>query len=534
MKVVIVGYGMAGARLASELRARDADAKITVLGAEPHRAYNRILLSNLLAGKVTESDVGLAEVAGHGLDLRSGVAVTAIDREARTVTARPLPGGPQLGGTLSRGAQADGALPGGPQLGGPLSRDPQAGGTLFGGPEEMQEYDHLVLATGSRALVPPLSGLDRDGELPDRVAVFRTLDDCRRILAAAEDARTALVLGGGLLGLEAARGLATRGLRVQVVHGVGHLMERQLDPPASAVLVRTLAELGISARLDAMAASVDARADGVTLGLADGTELAADLLVLACGVRPDVELARAAGLDVDRGIVVDDQLRTSDPRVSAIGDCAQHRGSVSGLVAPAWEQARVLAQVLAGADPLARYRQMPTVTRLKASGIDLAAMGEPAPAGAGYEELSFTDPARGTYAKLVLDGDRLAGAIMLGDNPAVGTVIQLFDRGAPVPSDRRALLLGRAQGTPVAPAQTPALMPDGATVCQCNNVSKGALVGCWRDGARNLDAVVSSTRATTGCGSCRDAVEGIVGWLSTADSGEPKTSRMSGKEVALR
>lgn len=488
MKVVIVGYGMAGARLSSELRARDTDTKITVLGAEPHRAYNRILLSNLLAGKVTESDVGLAEVAGHGLDLRSGVTVTAIDREARTVTSRPLPGGPGSGGPQS------------------------------GGPEDVQEYDHLVLATGSRALVPPLSGLDRDGDLPDRVAVFRTLDDCRRILAAAEGARTALVLGGGLLGLEAARGLATRGLRVQVVHGVGHLMERQLDPPASAVLVRTLADLGISARLDAMAASVDAHADGVTLGLADGTELAADLLVLACGVRPEVELARAARLEVDRGIVVDDQLRTSDPRVFAIGDCAQHRGSVSGLVAPAWEQARVLAQVLAGADPLARYRQMPTVTRLKASGIDLAAMGEPAPAGAAYEELSFADPARGTYAKLVLDGDRLAGAIMLGDNPAVGTVIQLFDRGAPVPSDRRALLLGRALGTPVAPAQTPALMPDGATVCQCNNVSKGALVGCWRDGARDLDAVVSRTRATTGCGTCRDAVEGIVGWLSAVDS----------------
>jgi assimilatory nitrate reductase electron transfer subunit len=480
MNVVIVGYGMAGARLAAELRARDAAAKVTVLGAEPHRAYNRILLSALVAGKLREGDVALAETAGHGLDVRPGVTVSAIDRARREVH------------TVDGDAIA---------------------------------YDHLVLATGSRAIVPPLPGLDVD-ELPDRVAVFRTLDDCRRILRIAEGAGTALVLGGGLLGLEAARGLAGRGLRVHIVHAVGHLMERQLDPGASAVLVRTLAGLGITADLDATAASVTADGAGVALGLADGRELRADLLVLACGVRPETGLAAAAGLRVERGIVVDDRLRTSDRRISAIGDCAQHAGSVSGLVAPAWEQARVVAQVLAGADPMARYRPMPTVTRLKAAGIDLAAMGEAvtvgrAPCGTAYEELSFADPARGTYAKLVLDGDRLAGAIMLGDNPAVGTVIQLFDRGAPVPSDRRALLLGRATGGAAAtPVETPALMPDAATVCQCNNISKGALVRCWRAGARAVDEVVAQTRATTGCGTCRDAVEGIVGWLETVDSAE--------------
>jgi assimilatory nitrate reductase electron transfer subunit len=482
MRVIVVGYGMAGSRLATELRSRDTDLKITVLGAEPHRAYNRILLSNLLAGKVTESDVSLAEVAGHGLDVRPGVTVAAVDRTARTVTT-------------------------------------SAG--------DVEEYDHLVLATGSRAIVPPLAGLDREN-LPDNVAVFRTLDDCRRILTAAVGARTALVLGGGLLGLEAARGLAARGLDVQVVHAIGHLMERQLDPHASAVLVRTLGDLGIRARLGAMAGGVEARPTGVTLRLADGTALSADLLVLACGVRPEVDLARAAGLVVDRAIVVDDRLRTSDRKISAIGDCAQHDGSVSGLVAPAWEQARVLAQVLAGGDPLARYRPLPTVTRLKATGIDLAAMGDPGPTAAAYEEVSFADPARRTYAKLVLDGDRLAGAILLGDNPAVGTVIQLFDRGSPVPADRRALLLGRALGGAApAPAETPALMPDAATVCQCNNVSKGALVRCWRGGARELGELVTSTRATTGCGTCRGAVEGILDWLAEADAETPR-------KVALR
>ena len=483
MRTVVIGHGMAGARFGAELHSRAPQAKITVIGAEHHRPYNRILLSNLLAGKVSESDVGLAEVAGHGLDVRPGVTVTAVDRAAGTVTTSA---------------------------------------------EVVEEYDHLVLATGSRAWIPPLSGIRGADDLPDRVAAFRTLDDCRRILASAEGARTALVLGGGLLGLEAARGLAARGLDVTVLHPVGHLMERQLDPAAGAVLARTLADLGISARLDTMATAVDAGRDGVTVRLADGAALAADLLVLACGVRPDVDLARAAGLLVERAVVVDDRLRTSDRRISAIGDCAQHAGSVSGLVAPAWEQARVLADVLAGADPLARYRPMPTVTRLKAAGIDLAAMGDPEPAGTGYEEVSFADPARRTYAKLVLDGDRLAGAILLGDNPAVGTVIQLFDRGAPVPADRRALLLGRAGGgASVAPAETPALMPDAATVCQCNNVSKGALVRCWRGGARRLDEVVDRTRATTGCGTCRDAVEGILGWLGSADA-------VADREVAVR
>ncbi|HEU4424148.1 MAG TPA: FAD-dependent oxidoreductase, partial [Pilimelia sp.] len=306
MRVVIVGYGMAGARLAGELRARDGDLKITILGSERHRAYNRILLSSVLAGKMSEPDVALAEVAGHGLDVRPGVTASAIDRGARTVTT------------------ADG---------------------------DIIEYDHLVLATGSRAIIPPLEGLNPasarsersgsarvgregswsarvgrggarifagragmraaakrspavaskdDSALPDRVAVFRTLDDCRRILRTADGARTALVLGGGLLGLEAARGLAGRGLEVQVLHAVGHLMERQLDNGASAVLVRTLAGLGIAAHLDAQAVSVAADATGVTLTSADGRDWRADLLVVACGVRPETSLAEAAGLAVER------------------------------------------------------------------------------------------------------------------------------------------------------------------------------------------------------------------------------------------
>ncbi|RAO11146.1 Nitrate reductase [Micromonospora noduli] len=473
-RVVIVGNGMAGARLAGELHAREGDRKVTVLGAEPHRAYNRILLSTLLAGRIDEPDVELTEAAGHGVDLRSGVPVIAVDRSAREVRTDD---GERIG------------------------------------------YDHLVLATGARAVVPTLPGLD-PANLPERVVPFRTLDDCRRILAAADGARSALVLGGGLLGLEAARGLAARGLATTVVHPREHLMERQLDPTAGAVLAGTLAGFGVSVQLGVSTTGVAADASGVRLDLADGRSLHADLLVLSCGVRPDTALAQAAGLTVRRGVVVDDRLRTSDRSISAIGDCAEHDGVLTGLVAPAWAQAQVLADVLTGTDPLARYRPRPVVTRLKAAGIDLASMGDASSGGPG-EELTFADPTRGTYARLRIRDERLIGAILLGDNPAVGTVIQLFDRGQPVPSDRRALLLGRALGAIGAtPAASPALMPDAATVCQCNTVSKGALVRSWRSGARTVDAVVAATRAGTGCGGCRDAVSGIVDWLSQAESVE--------------
>lgn len=474
MRIVIIGFGMAGARLADEL-SRSA-AEVTVVGAETHPAYNRILLSSVLAGKHRPADITMSSRAKAKL----GMTAVAVDRETRTVR-------------LADGAALD--------------------------------YDHLVLATGSQALVPPIPGLEH-------AFTFRTLDDCQRILEAAATAKSALVLGGGLLGLEAARGLAGRGLKVDVVHAVGHLMERQLDPPASAVLTRTLASLGITCHLSAatvkvsrvdheLKSMINQRVEPETswstrLELADGRVLEADLLVVACGVRPETTLARAAGLTVDRGIVVDERLRTSDPRISAIGDCAQLGNEVGGLVAPAWEQARTLALQLSGEQPQAVYRAPAPVTRLKAAGIDLAAMGS-LHADAHDEELSFADPVRGTYARLLIRDDRVAGAVLLGDNPSVGQVIQLFDRRATVPSDRRSLLLGRAigGGTPSS-VDSPALMPDAVTVCQCNAVSKGELVRCWREGAHGMEALVGATKATTGCGTCRDAVEGIVDWLVTA------------------
>lgn len=464
-RTVIVGNGMAGSRLVAELRARDRDLPITVFGAEAWQPYNRVLLSDVLAGRAGPGDIRLTDpgwYAAHDVDARLGEEVVAVDRDARTVIA------------------ADGTA---------------------------TPYDRLVLATGSVPIVPPLPGLDATG-----VVAFRTIDDCDRIVRLAAGARTAVVVGGGLLGLEAARGLAGRGLAVTVVHLAGHLMERQLDPEAGGVLQRTIGGLGVTTLVGARLAGARTRAGRVTgVELDDATVLPADLVVLACGVRPETALARAAGLTVDRGVVVDDRLAcVGDANVSAIGECAQHQGTVYGLVGPAWEQARVLADLLTGGD--ARYTGSRQVTRLKAAGIELAAMGETAPGDDEAEVVRFADPARGTYKKVVIRDGRLVGAILLGETGTAGLLTQLYDRAAPVPSDRLELLFPGIGGA--ARADTPVRMPDGATVCACNDVTKGRIRHAWEQGARDAAEVAARTRATTGCGGCRDTVEGILGWLN--------------------
>ena len=475
MSVVIVGNGMAGARLVLELRGRDRALPITVFGAEETPPYNRVLLSNVLAGASGPGDIGLITpewYAAHDVDVRFGDPVTAIDRAARTVTS--------------------------------------AGGAVT-------PYDTLVLATGSTPVVPALPGLDAEG-----VVVFRTIDDCRAIVRRTATARSAVVVGGGLLGLEAARGLAGRGLPVSVVHRPEHLMDRQLDPEAGHVLRRVLGDLGVRTLLGARMSAARVE-DGHVTGVAldDGTVLPADLVVLACGVRPETGLARAAGLTVGRGVLVDDRLRSvDDPRVHAIGECAEHEDTVYGLVAPAWEQARVLADVLTGRD--ARYTGSRLVTRLKAAGIELAAMGEASLGDDDAEVVRFTDTARGTYKKVVIRDGRLVGAILLGETGTAGLLTQLYDRASPLPPDRLHLLFaGLGTGTPV---DTPVRIPDSATVCQCNNVTKGRIRACWESGARDVAGVAAQTRATTGCGGCRDTVAGILGWL---DDQEPLTEEVA-------
>ncbi|MGB8652448.1 MAG: FAD-dependent oxidoreductase [Mycobacteriales bacterium] len=454
-RLVVVGNGMAGARLTEELLRRDPGLDVTVFGAEHRPAYNRVLLSDVLAGKRRETDVVLRSLDGAVRHL--GAEVTRIDRAARTVHT------------------ADGSATG---------------------------YDALVLATGSLPVVPPVQGIaGPDGALLDGVFVFRTLEDCAAIAARARRATRAVVVGGGLLGLEAARGLLQHGLQVEVVHGMGHLMDVQLDAPGGAVLRRSVEALGVGVHLGSFASRVLGERAVRGVGLADGREVEGDLVVLACGVRPHVALGRQAGLPVERGILVDDELRTADPRIFALGECAQHRGEVYGLVAPAWEQAGVIADILTGTP--ARYAGSRLVTRLKAMDLEVAAMGETGPGledvGDGLEVLVLADPARHVYKKLVVRDGVLVGAVLLGDLATAGAVTQAFDRGTPLPGDRTALL--------VAPRSGSGVLEDTDTVCTCNAVTAGEL---RRSGCSTVAEAALKTRATTGCGSCTSVVTTLL------------------------
>ncbi|MFJ1761718.1 FAD-dependent oxidoreductase [Amycolatopsis sp. NPDC088138] len=466
--VVIVGYGMAGARLADEIRRRDPAAervRLTVLGAEKHAAYNRVLLSAVVAGGMSPESVRLHDdewAARANVDLRLGTEAVRIDRGKRRVE-------------LGDGSTVD--------------------------------YDALVLATGANPWIPPVEGFGPG------VVTFRTLDDCAKILDAARFGAPVAVLGGGLLGLEAARGLAGRGNQVTVVHPNRHVMERQLDPAAGHVLARQLTAMGVTFRFGATAARY---LPGDGLKLDDGSFVPADLVVVAAGVRAETSLAEEAGLAVDRGIVVDDVLRSSDGRIHALGDCARHPGAPGGLIQPAWEQAEVLADVLTGSNAAARYRGTTAVTRLKARGIDLAALGETQVEATDddAEVLTFTDPAGGRYGKLVVRENRVTGAILLGLPDAAASITQFHDRGTPLPDDRLAVLLGRALPTGAVQAAGPADLPATAVICRCNTVTKARLVEAWKAGATDTPALARATRATTGCGGCTDTVGAVANWLA--------------------
>ena len=456
MRVVVVGNGMAGSRLVEELLRRDPSLDVTVFGAEVRPAYNRVLLSDVLAGKRRAAEVTLSSAARARRHL--GSEVVRVDRAAKVVHA------------------ADGVS---------------------------AAYDALVLATGSDAVVPPVHGIaGPDGTLLDGVHVFRTLEDCDAIAARARRATRAVVVGGGLLGLEAARGLMNHGLDVEVVHGAGHLMDVQLDAAGGAVLRRAVEALGVGVHLGSFASRVLGSRSVQGVGLADGREVEGDLVVLACGVRPNVALARTGGLVVERGVLVDDQLRTDDASVYALGECSQHRGAVYGLVAPAWEQAAVLADVLTGRP--AAYEGSRLVTRLKAMDLDVCAMGETAPgpedSSDGLEVLAYSDPTRHVYKKLVCRGGVLVGAVLLGDTSTAGTVTQAFDRATPLPDDLHGLLFAprRARDEDLA---------DDATVCTCNAVTAGEL---RTSGCRNVAEAALKTRATTGCGGCSSAVAALL------------------------
>jgi assimilatory nitrate reductase electron transfer subunit len=469
-RVVIVGYGMAAARLAEQIRARDPGGRrvaLTIVGAEPRPAYNRVLLSAVLAGSLATADITLHDpdwARRHRVRSFLGTPVTRLDHAARVV------------------ALADGATIG---------------------------YDTLVLATGSRPWLPPVDGLVvGDGAPAEGVATLRSLDDCQRIADRAGPGVPVAVLGGGVLGVETALGLAGRGAAVTLIHPADRLMERHLDATAGAILAGGCRAAGIRTAIG-LGAARHYPGEGVKLD--DGAFVPAALTVVTAGVRAETGLAAGAGLPVDAGILVDDRLRTAEPRIYAIGDCAQPGQVPAGLVQPAWEQATILAELLTGGS--ARYHAGPVVTRLRARGVDLTAFGT-VPAdfdSADAEVLTFADPTRRGYAKLALAGDRVIGAIVLGLPDAAATLTQLYDDGRPAPADRVALLLGRA--VPAANGHDPGRFPDSALICRCNSVTKAALVRAARNVGGDVPALVSATRAATGCGYCLGTVRSIADQL---------------------
>ncbi|MEV5424292.1 FAD-dependent oxidoreductase [Streptomyces cellulosae] len=391
-RVVVIGSGLAGVRLARRLG--ELGTPVTLIGEEEHPPYNRVLLAEVLAGRYRPEVIALPAPAEL---VRA--RVTGIDRDRRTVAC--------------------------------------ADGTEIA-------YGRLVLATGSNPVLPPLRGLfTEDHELPRGVHAFRTLDDCLGLSAEVRPGVRAVVIGGGLLGVSAARALAVRGAQVVLAQQSERLMERQLDPAASALVRRHLTGLGVEVHTECRVRDVRCVGGAVrSVEMADGYALDADLVVLACGVHPRVSLAQAAALDVAKGVVVDDELRTSDPYVHAVGDCVQHAGTVYGLAAPALEQADALAALLAG-DAAARYTGTRSLTRLTLTGpdspFDLAAFGE-TEVLPGDDVVQLADATRGTYRKVVVRDDRLVGGVLVGELGTVGALARAWEGAEPLPSDGGPLL----------------------------------------------------------------------------------------------
>lgn len=470
-RLVVIGNGMAGARVVEEILARGGgdQFEIVMFGEEPYGNYNRILLSDVLNGSHDESEIFLNPLgwySEHGIKLYAGVRVLKIMRHAQTVLGE--------GGVLER-------------------------------------YDQLIIATGSLPFIPPIAGVRfEDGRTKPGVFFFRNLDDCRSITSYAMGKKSGAVVGGGLLGLEAARGLQNFSLDVHVIQRSDVLMSQQLDRPAGNILKKTLEGLGIQVHLkkDTKRVLGDERVEALEFG--DGTQLACDLVVIAAGIKPNAALAARAGLTVERGIVVDNQLRSpDDPRIYALGECVQHRGQVYGLVAPIWEQAKVLADHITGRNADAAYLGSKISTRLKVMGVEVASMGITEPTEEGDEVVQFTEPKKGTYKKLIIRNGRLLGSILLGDISKAPYLTQAYDRNTPLPEERLSLLFDI--GAPEARA-TIAEMPEEMQVCNCNGVTKGAVSGCVTAGKRTLKTVMEATRAGMGCGACKSLVADVVAW----------------------
>ena len=491
MKLVMVGNGMAGVRALEELlKIAPEMYDITVFGAEPHPNYNRILLSPVLAGEQTMDEIILNDWAWYTdnhITLHAGWTVMSVDRVKRLVHATNA-----------------------------------AGETLAA------EYDRLVLATGSNPFMLPIPGKDLAG-----VLAYRDIADTLGMIDAATKYKHAVVIGGGLLGLEAANGLMKRGMSVNVVHVMPTLMERQLDTVAGKLLQQSLQERGMGFLMGAQTQELVGGDDGrvKAVKFKDGTEVPADLVVMAVGIRPNTALAESMHLHVNRGIVVNDTLQTTtDPRIYAVGECAAHRGIAYGLVAPLFEQGKVLANHLAEYG-IGRYTGSLTSTKLKVTGIDLFSAGE-FMGGEGTEEIVMSDPFGGVYKKLVLKDDKLIGACLYGDTVDGSWYFKLLRDGRSIKDIRDKLMFGESNIGDVGHQghNKAAAMADTDEVCGCNGVTKGSICKAIREkGLFTLDEVRKHTKASASCGSCTGLVEQLIMFTAGGDySATPKTKAICG------
>ncbi|MEL6977431.1 MAG: nitrite reductase large subunit NirB [Pseudomonadota bacterium] len=470
-KLVVIGAGMASGRVLETLfEEGSGEYDVTLFGVEPRGNYNRIMLSPVLSGEKTYEEIVTHDAdwyARHGVTCRFGEAVTSIDRARKVVVS------------------AEGETP----------------------------YDKLLIATGSAPFIIPVPGRDLPG-----VLTYRDLDDVEAMLAAARAPRDAarparaVVIGGGLLGLEAAAGLKAQGMDVTVLHLMPHLMERQLDGPAGYLLKTELESRGVAVICGAntheiVATDSGGRVAGVRLD--DGRVFPADIVVMAVGIRPSKTLAEEAGLATGRGVHVDDAMITSDADVLAVGECVEHRGMCYGLVAPLYDMAKVAGRTLLGQE--AAYEGSITSTKLKVTGVDLFSAGDFAE-GEDREEIVFRDPARGVYKRLVLKDDRIIGAVLYGDTADGGWFFGQLKDGADIGAMRDTLIFGPAYagGQPLDPMAAVAALPDEAEICGCNGVCKSKIQSAIAGGATDLDAVRGATKASSSCGTCTGLVEQLL------------------------
>jgi nitrite reductase (NADH) large subunit len=464
-RLVVIGNGMAPGRALERLIERAPDAyDITIFNAEPRVNYDRIMLSPVLSGEKTFEQIiihGDGWYVKHGITLYKGVAVTNIDRAAKTVTS-------SIGETVP--------------------------------------YDKLIIATGSQPIIIPVPGANLPG-----VLAYRDLDDVDAMLLAARSRGNAVVIGGGLLGLEAAAGLKEQGMDVTVLHLMPTLMERQLDPAAGHLLKKAMEARGIKVLVKANTKAILGEKKVRAVQLEDGTEIPADLVVMAVGIRPNAKLAREAGLTVNRGIVVDPAMRTSDPDIFALGECAEAAGEVYGLVAPLYDMANVVAARLTG-DATAVFKPATTATKLKVTGINLYSAGDFAEAK-DREEIVLRDAARGNYRRLVLKDNRVIGAVMYGDTSDGPWFSDLLKRGVDVSQMRETLIFGQnfVGGVPLDPTAAVAALPDDAEICGCNGICKGRITASITGlGLKSVDDVRQHTKASASCGQCTGLVEQLL------------------------